>query len=87
MNKLKNISRSSAVLLVKKLFTRKETGVMKKYSSSTGLFKHIAKKLIVKIQRILINMIGLKLQGLCLEGMIRSVNSNIIRTNRLALTR
>lgn len=44
MKKLKNISRSLAKLLVKKLFMQKEIGVMKKYYSLIGQSKHIVKK-------------------------------------------
>jgi len=70
---------------VKKHFMQRETGVMKNYSCLTGPFKHIARKLTVQTKEILTKMTGLKLQDLCLEGMILSVNSNIIKTSRLAL--
>jgi len=56
-------------------------------SSLNGQLKHTAKNQIIKIQIILIKMIGWKLQDLCRVEMIHSVNLNLIKIKNLEITK
>lgn len=54
-------------------------------SSLNGQLKHTVKNQIIKIQIILIKMIGWKLQDLCRVEMIHSVNLNLIKIKNLEI--